>query len=466
MKEMLEKNLTKEMYIEGGNLFFKFKNVEELKEFQEKLLRPTLEAAYKNVPYWHRKFKEIGLKPEDIKNVDDLAKAYEKGLKITSDNLVKNFGELLPTWIRNNETSFTVFSSSGTKGFPKMVPYTPDAIERMSKMGLDMKELFSEVGDRVFNQLAPAPFSSGPMLLATVFSKSNRVVFEYVTQQPLPPEFINRLFGLYKFNVILTSPLAAFNIGHILSKENKNSVKRMILSAEPTTEGLRKKIEEMFPSLEEIDTLYASTEYGVNAIGNVKINELAVHPLNLFGVATEDGELVFYEEAEGKDVFTALHYPQTKPGIYFINYSHGDSIKQLGFGETEVCNKRILGVIIRQPTRSDEILNLWGYKVDSRDLDLLPVENFGYVVLFNEREEGGIKKYSFTVRYVPPKEGKKITKEDFLKVITHSNPPAYGFLEGMIKNGLLEIRFEERSPENLYDGIKVSPAKKTRLVRI
>lgn len=466
MMRALEKNLTEEMYVREGNLFFKFKNVEELKEFQEKLLRVTLEKAYENVPYWHRKFKEIGLKPEDIKNVDDLAKAYKKGLKITSYDLVKNFDELLPTWIRNNETSFTVFSSSGTKGIPKMVPYTPDAIERMSKMGLDMKELFLEVGDRVFNQLAPAPFSSGPMLLATVFSKFNRVVFEYVTQQPLPPEFINRLFDLYKFNVIVTSPLTAFNIGRILSKENKYSIKRMILSAEPTTEGLRKKIEEMFPSLEEIDTLYASTEYGVNAIGNVKIDELVVHPLNLFGVATEDGELVFYEEAEGKDVFTALHYPQTKPGIYLINYSHGDSIKQLGFGETKVCNKKVLGVIIRQPTRSDEILNLWGYKVDSRDLDLLPVENFGYVVLFNEREEEGIKKYSFIVRYVPPKDGKKMTQEEFLKILTHSNPPAYEFLYGMIKNEMLEIKFEERSLENLYDGIKVSPAKKTRLVRI
>ncbi|MEM1857567.1 MAG: hypothetical protein QW664_06015, partial [Thermoplasmata archaeon] len=171
MMRALEKNLTEEMYVREGNLFFKFKNVEELKEFQEKLLRVTLEKAYENVPYWHRKFKEIGLKPEDIKNVDDLAKAYKKGLKITSYDLVKNFDELLPTWIRNNETSFTVFSSSGTKGIPKMVPYTPDAIERMSKMGLDMKELFLEVGDRVFNQLAPAPFSSGPMLLATVFSK-------------------------------------------------------------------------------------------------------------------------------------------------------------------------------------------------------------------------------------------------------------------------------------------------------
>ncbi|MEM4461223.1 MAG: hypothetical protein QXY70_03760 [Nanopusillaceae archaeon] len=466
MKEMLEKNLTKEMYIEGGNLFFKFENVKELREFQEKLLRPTLEAAYKNVPYWHRKFKEIGLKPEDIKNVDDLAKAYEKGLKITSDNLVKNFGELLPTWVKGYETSFTWFSSSGTKGTQKRVIYTRDSLKRTEKMFSDMKGLVLKRGDRVYSQVAPGPFISGPIVAVTLCNKHNPDVFELLVQQPLPPEFLNSLFEQHKFNVIIASSSAAVNIGRIISKENRNNVERMILSAEPTTMGICKKLMEMFPSLEEIDTLYASTEYGVNAIGNVEIDELVVHPLNLFGVATEDGELVFYEEAEGKDVFTALHHPQTKPGIYFINYSHGDSIKQLGFGETKVCNKKVLGVIIRQPTRSDEILNLWGYKVDSRDLDLLPVENFGYVVLFNEREEGGIKKYSFTVRYVQSKDGKKMTQEEFLKVLTHSNPPAYGFLEGMIKNGMLEIKFEERNPENLYDGIKASPAKKTRLVRI
>ena len=46
----------------------------ELEHFQQKRLQTLIKHAYENVPYYHKIFKELDLKPQDIKNSDDLQK--------------------------------------------------------------------------------------------------------------------------------------------------------------------------------------------------------------------------------------------------------------------------------------------------------------------------------------------------------------------------------------------------------
>lgn len=47
---------------------------EKLEEYQMQQLSRLLNHTYENVPYYHRLFDEIGLKPKDIQNFDDLKK--------------------------------------------------------------------------------------------------------------------------------------------------------------------------------------------------------------------------------------------------------------------------------------------------------------------------------------------------------------------------------------------------------
>jgi phenylacetate-CoA ligase len=47
---------------------------ERLKVFQEKRLRHVVRYAYDFVPFYHKKFKESGVLPDDVRNLDDLAK--------------------------------------------------------------------------------------------------------------------------------------------------------------------------------------------------------------------------------------------------------------------------------------------------------------------------------------------------------------------------------------------------------
>ena len=44
----------------------------QIKEYQLEKLRTLISHAYQNVPYYHRVFKERGLQPSDIKQLDDI----------------------------------------------------------------------------------------------------------------------------------------------------------------------------------------------------------------------------------------------------------------------------------------------------------------------------------------------------------------------------------------------------------
>jgi phenylacetate-CoA ligase len=47
---------------------------EKLREIQSQRLVEMVKRCYENVPFYKKKFDEIGLKPEDIHSIDDLSK--------------------------------------------------------------------------------------------------------------------------------------------------------------------------------------------------------------------------------------------------------------------------------------------------------------------------------------------------------------------------------------------------------
>lgn len=49
-------------------------NKDKLKLYQNRRLRSVIDNAYRNVPFYHSKFREAGIEPADIKTVDDLSK--------------------------------------------------------------------------------------------------------------------------------------------------------------------------------------------------------------------------------------------------------------------------------------------------------------------------------------------------------------------------------------------------------
>jgi phenylacetate-CoA ligase len=89
-----------------------WKRYENLKEEQEKQLRHMVSFAYMNVPYYHKLFNRIGLKPDDIRTVEDLEKLPYLNKQIIN----KNPDDFKPLYLKR--IKYTTAATGGTTGTP------------------------------------------------------------------------------------------------------------------------------------------------------------------------------------------------------------------------------------------------------------------------------------------------------------------------------------------------------------
>ena len=91
---------------------------EQLSKLQTEKLKATAKKVYENVPFYKKAFDEKGIKPDDIKSLDDL-----KHLPFTVKNDLRDnypFG----LFSAKQEDIVRVHASSGTTGKPTVVGYT------------------------------------------------------------------------------------------------------------------------------------------------------------------------------------------------------------------------------------------------------------------------------------------------------------------------------------------------------
>jgi phenylacetate-coenzyme A ligase PaaK-like adenylate-forming protein len=79
----------------------------EQKAIQEKKLRKIIDFSYENVPYYHKLFRELNLKPSDIERIEDL----EKLPILTKDIIKKNWEDFKP--VNLNKMKYYVNSTGG-----------------------------------------------------------------------------------------------------------------------------------------------------------------------------------------------------------------------------------------------------------------------------------------------------------------------------------------------------------------
>ena len=100
---------------------------EEMRKFQLENLKKTIKWVYDKVPFYKNKFDEVGLKPEDLKELEDLSK-----LPFTAKNDLRDnypFGLCavpLAEVIR-------IHASSGTTGKPITGPYTQNDLDQWTE---------------------------------------------------------------------------------------------------------------------------------------------------------------------------------------------------------------------------------------------------------------------------------------------------------------------------------------------
>lgn len=102
-----------------------YASIEELKSLQLKLLQKQLKRVYENSRFYRSKFEKAGIKPSDIKNLQEIAKIPF----IMREELEQNFDDILA--VPYSEIA-TVRLSSGTTGHPLKIAHTRRDIDMIA----------------------------------------------------------------------------------------------------------------------------------------------------------------------------------------------------------------------------------------------------------------------------------------------------------------------------------------------
>jgi len=101
---------------------------DELKKLQLKRLQDVVKRAYETVPYYKKRFNEAGIRPEDIKTLDDIQK-----LPLTTKDDLRAAYPFGMFAVPRREI-VEVHTSSGTTGKPTVSGYTKEDIKIWSEV--------------------------------------------------------------------------------------------------------------------------------------------------------------------------------------------------------------------------------------------------------------------------------------------------------------------------------------------
>jgi len=103
-------------YLSDVNRIWNF-NSKQLRNYQDKCFRKVVKYAY-TVPVYNKKFKEAGVRPDDIKSIDDICKLPV----ISKQELMDNYpDDIIPSGV--NKNNLYLLSTSGSTGSPFFLYY-------------------------------------------------------------------------------------------------------------------------------------------------------------------------------------------------------------------------------------------------------------------------------------------------------------------------------------------------------
>ena len=324
----------------------------QLWHLQSYNLSRTVYHAYNNVPMYRKRFDEAGIRPEDIKSVDDLKKlpfTYKQDLR---DNYPYGLFAVTPDRLQR------IHASSGTTGKQTVVGYTKHDIDVWSTCAARaLVAAGAEENDFVHISYGYGLFTGGlglhygaEMVGATVIPASSGNTSRQIT-----------MLQDFKSSILCCTPSYALYIADVLRDNNVDistlSLKAGIFGAEPWTEAMRKEIEQRL-GIKAYD-IYGLSEisgpgvaYECECQGGMHVNE---DHFIIEIIDPETGE-VLPDGEKGEVVFTCI----TKEALPLIRYRTRD-ISSITH-ETCPCGRTF--VRMKKPSgRSDDMLIIRGVNV-------------------------------------------------------------------------------------------------------
>ncbi|MGP0093431.1 MAG: phenylacetate--CoA ligase PaaK [Xanthobacteraceae bacterium] len=325
-------------------------SVDELRALQLARLQEALRRAYARVPHYRKKFDAAGVHPDDLKQLDDLAR-----FPFTSkEDLRQNYP--FGMFAVPMEQIVRIHASSGTTGKPTVVGYTKSDIEMWSHlMARSIRAAGGRSSDKIHVAYGYGLFTGG---LGAHYGG------EYLGAAVIPvgggfTERQVQLINDFKPDIIMVTPSYMLAIADEFERQKLDpracSLRIGIFGAEPWTESMRAEIERRM-DLDALDI------YGLSEVIGPGVAQECIE--------SKDGPTVwedhFYPEvidpesgrplADGEGgelVFTSL----TKEAMPVIRYRTRDLTRLLpGTARTMRRMDRIKG-------RTDDMLIIRGVNV-------------------------------------------------------------------------------------------------------
>ena len=349
----------------------------DIKKLQLERLKKIVKRCYEQVPFYTKKFDEIGLKPEDIKTLDDVRRLPFT----TADDLRENYPFGL--FAVDNKEIVRVHGSSGTTGKPKIVGYTKNDLDNWTEC---LTRIICAAGvtpeDIVQISFGYGLFTGGFGLHYGLENLGAMVI-------PLSSGNTERQLMImldFGTTVLIATPSYALYLGDEIEKrglKDKLKLRLALFGGEGHTEEMRAKIEKQLG-------ITATENYGLSELGGPGMSG-ECYIKNGMHIAEDHflPEIIDPETLEplpmgekGELVVTAL----TKEGFPMLRYRTRDITwfddSPCPCGRTSLRMGKIQG-------RSDDMLvirgvNVYPSQIESVVMAIDEIEPFYEIVVTNE----------------------------------------------------------------------------------
>ncbi len=335
----------------------------ELEELQLERLKTMVKYAYDNTVYYKRAWDEVGVKPEDIQTLADIAKFpfINKTTERETQHVGSFFGELCSV---PEEDVVFMATSSGSTGVPTVSPFTQEDFDLWQSTEA---RLFWQAGmrpnDRYVHALNFALYVGGPDVLG-----AQELGALAVWVGAVPSDRLLFVLKEYQPTVIWTSPSYAWTLGEKAKEKGYDpkadfSIHTIIVAGEPggSITSTREAIEDLWGA-KVVDFFGLSDIYGACAAACEAKDGLHIveDQILVETVDPETGE-VLKPGSVGELTYTTL----MKKARPMIRFRTGD----IGYVSTETCSCGRTHARIHVTGRKDEMFIVGAVNVFPSDVE-------------------------------------------------------------------------------------------------
>ncbi len=361
---------------------------DQLHELQSERLCAMVKRVYDKVPLYRQRFDEMGLKPEDIRSIDDITKlpfTYKQDLR---DNYP--FGLFAVPM----EDVVRIHASSGTTGKQTVVGCTAndmklwgEVMARTLGAGGVTKADIGQIcyGYGLFTGGLGGGLGSETIGCATIPASTGNTRRQVTILQDFKPTFL------------LATPSYALTLAEFMNQNgisnDELSLKAGFFGAEPWTESMRHEIEKGL-NLKAYDIYGLSEVIGPGVAYECECqNGLHVNEDHFFlEIIDPDTGIPVPDGTEGEIVFTCM----TKEALPLIRYRTRDVGKRLP-GECE-CGRTFVRMV-KPAGRTDDMLIIRGVNVFPSQIESVLMNMDGIAPFFQMivEREGNLDKMTVLV---------------------------------------------------------------------